>query len=268
MEDSFNISSKELTDLLNVKADQYNSPSFFTNDPISLPKQFTERKDIEIIGFIVALISWGKRESIIKNGERLVELMAHSPYEYVREYEEGMLDGKTFVHRTFNLTDLDFVIRALKSCYSQHETLEDWFYLKDGQTGIKERIINFRNEFLKTPHLQRSEKHIANPAKGSAAKRINMFLRWMVRKDEKGVDFGIWNTISMHELAIPLDVHTGNVARTLGLVTRKQNDWKTLEEIMFKLRNINPNDPCKYDYALFGMGVSGEIKAIEFILDQ
>lgn len=268
MGDSFKLNTKELTDLLNVKADQYNSPSFFDNDPISIPKQFTEKQDIEIIGFIVALISWGKRESIIKNGQKLVELMAHSPYAYIMEYEEGMLNGKSFVHRTFNIDDLDFVFRALKRCYSQHKSLEDWFYLKPNQTGVKERIINFREAFLETPHLQRSEKHIANPAKGSAAKRLNMFLRWMVRKDNKGVDFGIWSQIPMYELAIPLDVHTGNVARTLGLIQRKQNDWKTLEEIMIKLRNIDPNDPCKFDYALFGMGVSGEIKAIEFILEQ
>src|SRR5690554_2744899 len=250
---------REIEELLNVKVQQFNAPNFIKEDPILLPHQFRKKQDIEIIGFIVALIAWGKRKMIIDNGNKLIEIMDHSPFDYLMNYETGILSDGAFVHRTFNTDDLDFVFRALKNCYSQHESLEAWFSLKDDEKGVKQRIINFRNIFLETPHQKRSEKHIANPEKGSAAKRINMFLRWMVRKDDKGVDFGIWNTISMNELYVPLDVHTGNVARTLGLITRKQNDWKALEELMDNLRKMDSSDPCKYDFALFGLGVSGEI---------
>lgn len=251
---------KEIEELLNVKVQQFNAPNFIKEDPILLPHQFRKKQDIEIIGFIVALIAWGKRKMIIDNGNKLIEIMDHSPFDYLMNYETGILSDGTFVHRTFNTDDLDFVFRALKKCYSQHDSLEAWFSLKDDEKGVKQRIINFRNIFLETPHQKRSEKHIANPEKGSAAKRINMFLRWMVRKDDKGVDFGLWNKIEMHELFIPLDVHTGNVARTLGLITRKQNDWKALEELMTNIKPMDKNDPCKYDFALFGLGVSGELK--------
>ncbi|PWH87127.1 TIGR02757 family protein [Brumimicrobium oceani] len=260
MEDSFNLDFKEIKDLLNVKVEQFNTVDFIKDDPVLLPHRFRKKQDIEIIGFIVALIAWGKRKMIIDNGNKLIEIMNHGPYDYVMNYETGMLSEKAFVHRTFNTDDLDFVLRALKNCYSQHESLESWFELKPSESGVKQRIINFRKAFFETSHQQRSEKHIANPAKGSAAKRINMFLRWMVRKDDNGVDFGIWNTIGMNELNVPLDVHTGNVARTLGLITRKQDDWKALEELMENLRKMDANDPCKYDFALFGLGVSGEMK--------
>lgn len=259
MEDSFSLEFREITDLLNVKVEQFNTVDFIKDDPVLLPHRFRKKQDIEIIGFIVALIAWGKRKMIIDNGEKLIEIMDHSPFEYVMNYETGMLSEKAFVHRTFNTDDLDFILRALKACYTEHESLEAWFSLSPSEQGVKQRIINFRKAFLETTHQKRSEKHIANPEKGSAAKRINMFLRWMVRKDDKGVDFGIWNTISMNELYVPLDVHTGNVARTLGLITRKQNDWKALEELMDNLRKMDSSDPCKYDFALFGLGVSGEI---------
>lgn len=260
MDDSFSIDIKEITDLLNVKVQQFNTVDFIKDDPVLLPHRFHKKQDIEIIGFIVALIAWGKRKMIIDNGEKLIELMGHAPHDYVLNYETGMLAEKAFVHRTFNTDDLDFVLRALKACYTKNDSLEAWFKLNPSESGIKQRIINFRKAFFETPHQQRSEKHIANPAKGSAAKRINMFLRWMVRKDDKGVDFGIWNSIGMNELYVPLDVHTGNVARTLGLITRKQDDWKALEELMTNLQKMDENDPCKYDFALFGLGVSGEMK--------
>ncbi len=259
MGNSFSLNISDIADLLNVKVEQFNTVDFIKDDPVLLPHRFRKKQDIEVIGFIVALIAWGKRIMIINNGEKLIEIMGNSPHDYVMNYETGMLSDKAFVHRTFNTEDLDFVLRALKSCYAQHNSLESWFALKPSETGVKQRIINFRKAFFETPHQQRSEKHIANPEKGSAAKRINMFLRWMVRKDEKGVDFGIWNSIGMDELYVPLDVHTGNVARTLGLITRKQDDWKSLEELMDNLRKMDANDPCKYDFALFGLGVSGEI---------
>ncbi|WP_240623423.1 TIGR02757 family protein [Brumimicrobium aurantiacum] len=259
MEDLFNLNNKEIKDLLEVKVKQFNAVDFIQDDPILLPHQFKRKQDIEIIGFIVALIAWGKRKMIINNGEKLIKLMNHAPFEYILDYEKGMLPEKAFTHRTFNTDDLDFVFRSLKRCYQENDSLEAWFQLKDGEKGVKQRIINFRNHFLATPHEKRSEKHIANPGKGSAAKRINMFLRWMVRKDENGVDFGIWKDIQMNELFLPLDVHTGNVARKLGLITRKQDDWKALEELIENLRKMDDNDPCKYDFALFGLGVSGEL---------
>ena len=260
MDDFSNLHFDEIKELLELKVKQFNTVDFIKDDPILLPHRFQEKQDIEIIGFIVALIAWGKRKMIIENGERLIELMEGSPFQFVMEYETGMLSDKAFVHRTFNTSDLDFILRALKNCYSNYDSLEKWFYLNDNEEGVKSRIHNFRNEFLKVDHNQRSEKHIANPIKGSAAKRINMFLRWMVRKDKNGVDFGIWNDLSMHELFVPLDVHTGNTARTLGLITRNQNDWKALEELMANLQKMDAKDPCKYDFALFGLGVSGELK--------
>lgn len=260
MEDLYSLEFKEIKELLNVKVEQFNTVDFIKDDPVLLPHRFRKKQDIEIIGFIVALIAWGKRKMIIDNGNKLIEIMDHSPFDYVMNYETGMLSEKAFVHRTFNTDDLDFILRALKDCYSKNESLEDWFALNTDEKGVKQRIINFRRYFMDTPHEKRSEKHIANPEKGSASKRINMFLRWMVRKDEKGVDFGIWNSIGMEELYVPLDVHTGNVARTLRLITRKQDDWKALEELMGNLREMDDKDPCRYDFALFGLGVSGEMK--------
>lgn len=262
MENSYKLSPEEIKLLLNAKVVQYNMLDFINSDPILLPHRFRRKQDREIVAFIIALIAWGKRKMIIDNGEKLLEIMDNDPFNFILAYEQGMLGEKAFTHRTFNTTDLDFVFRALQQCYNEYDSMEDWFYLKPGETGIKNRIINFRNEFMKVPHEQRSEKHIANPAKGSATKRINMFLRWMVRKDENGVDFGIWDKIAMHELYVPLDIHTSTVARTLGLITRKQDDWKALEELMENLRKLDPNDPAKYDFALFGLGESGELKEI------
>ncbi|WP_107038257.1 TIGR02757 family protein [Brumimicrobium mesophilum] len=259
MEDLSSLNFNEIENLLNVKVQQFNTIDFIKDDPVLLPHRFGKKQDIEIIGFIVALIAWGKRKMIIDNGNKLIDLMENSPFEYVKNYETGMLSEKAFVHRTFNTQDLDFILRALKNCYAKNDSLEAWFSLNSDEKGVKQRIINFRKTFMEIPHEKRSEKHIANPEKGSASKRINMFLRWMVRKDEKGVDFGIWNSIDMNELYVPLDVHTGNVARALGLITRKQDDWKALEGLMENLRNMDENDPCKYDFALFGLGVSGEL---------
>lgn len=268
MENSFNLKPTEVNELLIVRSEQYNTPSFFQNDPISIPKQFKNQKDIEIIGFLVATISWGKRESIINSGKKLVKIMGESPYEYVKDYEDGMVFNSEFVYRTFNTVDLDFFLRALRECYSKNESLESWFYLNQGEFGIKQRIVNFRNQFLSVSHEKRSEKHIPNPEKGSAAKRINMFLRWMVRKDSNGVDFGIWKDIKSYELYIPLDIHTSRIARSLGILERKQNDWKALEALMQYLRNLDPNDPAKFDFALFGIGITGELDELEKYMDK
>jgi uncharacterized protein (TIGR02757 family) len=208
------------------------------------------KEDIEIVAYLVSTIAWGQRKSIIKNGERLIEIMENNPHEFILNYTPQKLD---FVHRTFNAIDLDFFFRSLRNIY-ENGGLENAFSAHPEIEGIKGRIVHFRELFLDTEHEKRSEKHISNPLKGSAAKRINMFLRWMVRDDKQGVDFGIWKSVPASELFIPLDVHTSRHARNLGLIQRKQDDWKALEELMSKLRKFDPVDPAKYDFALFGIG--------------
>lgn len=246
------MNAEELKEFLDFKTNEYNNSSFISTDPIQIVHQFSKKEDIEIVGFLIATIAWGNRTSIIKNGHRLVKIMGNDPYEFVLNYSpKKKLD---FVHRTFNAIDLDFFFRSLQNIYQNKGGLESTFIKNNGEEGVKERIVNFRNTFLEVEHEKRSEKHISNPDKNSAAKRINMFLRWMVRSDKNGVDFGIWNSISTSELMIPLDVHTSVNARKLGLLTRKQNDWKALEELMSSLRKMCPEDPSKYDFALFGLG--------------
>lgn len=241
---------EELKEYLDFKAQQYNTPVFIESDPIQLPHRFSKKEDIEIVAFLVSTIAWGKRSMIIKSGERLIDIMGNDPHNFILDYTTSSL---SFVHRTFNNVDLDFFFRSLRQLYQQGG-LEAAFEPHADYPGVQGRIIQFRERFLETAHEPRSEKHLSNPAKNSAAKRLNMFLRWMVRNDNCGVDFGLWNNIPMSELYIPLDVHTANVSRELGLLQRKQNDWKALEEIMNVLKKMNPADPAKYDYALFGIG--------------
>tara|TARA_B110000037_G_scaffold188288_1_gene219519 strand:+ start:44353 stop:45108 length:756 start_codon:yes stop_codon:yes gene_type:complete len=251
------LNQQELKEYLDFKSEEFNNVAFIIDDPISIPHLFSKKEDIESIGLIMATISWGQRKTIIKNGHQLVDLMGHSPFDFIMNASSKDLDSFHFVHRTFNTDDLRFFILGLRSIYEKSNGgLEAAF-----NTGksMGERIYGFRQAMLETAHDKRSEKHISNPLSGSASKRINMYLRWMVRNDNKGVDFGIWSGISPSELYIPLDVHTGNVARKLGLIKRKANDWKALEELMVFVRNFDPKDPCKYDYALFGLGVTGEI---------
>lgn len=246
------INLQQLRSTLNAKVVQYNHPSFIATDPIQVPHGFTLMQDIEIAGFLAASIAWGNRTMIIKNAARLMEIMEQQPYEYVMHAgpeELKKLDG--FVHRTFNADDAIQFVYSLRNIYHQYGSMEKAF---KGHS-VKDRIHHFRTVFFREDHLQRTEKHVSDPFKGSAAKRINMFLRWMVRQDEGGVDFGIWNNISPAELIIPLDVHSGRAARKLGLLQRKQNDWKAAEELTTNLRLLDPEDPVKYDYALFGMGV-------------
>jgi len=241
---------QELSEFLIFKATHYENTDFLESDPIQLVHRFSKKEDIEIAGFLIATIAWGNRKSIIKSGEKLLEMMGNSPHDFILNYRELNDD---FVHRTFNSVDLDFFFRSLKNIYSKG-TLEDCFIEDAKIYGMQGRIANFRKEFLSVPHEARSEKHLSNPLKNSACKRINMFLRWMVRPANNGVDFGIWLTISPSELYLPLDVHTSNNARRLGLLTRKQDDWKALEELMINLRKIDRNDPLRLDFALFGLG--------------
>lgn len=247
----------QILSLLNNKVLEYNRPNFIDSDPISIPHKFIEQKDIEISAYLTSIISWGRRPAILKGANRLMDLMGYEPYNFIMnagQTELKQLEG--FVYRTFNSDDLLFVVEAMKNLYSNYSNMEELANKCFTENNdIKDVIIGIRNELLKTEHLKRSEKHLANPETGSAAKRTNMFLRWMIRQDTNGVDFGIWNKIPSSALMIPLDVHSGNIARQLGILTRKQNDWKAVEELTTKLREFDPHDPVKYDFALFGIGV-------------
>lgn len=245
----------ELKDFLERKTRQYNKPGFIDSDPINIPRQFSQKEDIEISGFLTATIAWGQRVTIIKNARQLMTLMDHAPHDFILNFEDSDLAAmKGFVHRTFNFDDLMLFLCSLQNIYRNHQGLESAFKAKE--TGeAKEAIGTFRKLFFEVPHLKRSEKHVSNPNKNSSCKRLNMFLRWMVRKDNAGVDFGIWHQINPAKLSCPLDVHSGRVARKLGLLQRKANDWRAVAELDGNLRKLDPKDPVKYDYALFGLGV-------------
>ena len=250
------MNQNELKEFLDTKVLLYNNRDFIESDPIQIPHLFQKKEDIEIIGFLVATIAWGNRKSIIKNGKRLVEIMGNSPYDFILNFtqkDSKYLSG--FVHRTFNELDLNYFIIALKHIYIHHKGLEAVFSNPSKNNTLQHSIHQFKKNFFSLPHLTRTEKHVSDPLKNSAAKRINMFLRWMVRKDANGVDFGIWKSIPTSLLSCPLDVHSGNVARKLGLLKRKQNDAKALLELDTSLRKLDPIDPVKYDFALFGLGV-------------
>lgn len=251
---------EELKSFLDEKADRYNTPDFIENDPIQIPHRFSLKQDVEIAGFLAATISWGNRKSIIKSAEKMLEIMGNSPYDFVISHTEK--DLKSFqdksIHRTFNGEDFAYFIRQFSRIYKENESLENLFMLKDQETSFLHAIERFRNGFLET-EKHRSQKHISSPYKNSSAKRIIMFLRWMVRKDKHGVDFGIWKNIDQKYLSIPLDVHTGNISRKLELILRTQNDWKTVAELDAAVRKFDENDPAKYDFALFGLGVTKEL---------
>ncbi len=250
------MTTQELKTFLDQKATEYNTLDFVATDPIQLPHRFEKKEDIEIVSLLVSTIAWGNRKSIIKSGERLIDIMGNDPHNFILNYESDV--HLEFKHRTFNAIDLDFFFRALKNLY-QNEGLEKAFVAHSEIPGVKGRIVSFRERFLETPHEKRSEKHISNPLKNSAAKRLNMFLRWMVRRDNQGVDFGIWKTIHPAELYLPLDTHTSTYARKLKLLSRKQDDWKALEELMTNLKKFDAEDPVKYDFALFGLGAFEQI---------
>ncbi|CDF79098.1 conserved hypothetical protein (DUF2400) [Formosa agariphila KMM 3901] len=250
------MTKNELKEFLDEKVILYNNPKFIESDPIQIPHQFTLKEDIEISGFLTATISWGNRKSIIKNAKSMMELLDNSPYDFVINHSEKDLESlNAFVHRTFNGDDLSQFIKSLNHIYTQHSGLEMLFSKYASTDSLQPSIHEFKNVFFENPHLQRTQKHISDPLKNSAAKRINMYLRWMVRNDNTGVDFGIWNSLSPSQLSCPLDVHSGNVARKLGLLSRKQNDGKALLELDTALRALDENDPVKYDFALFGLGV-------------
>jgi uncharacterized protein (TIGR02757 family) len=246
--------NKELKDLLEHKFNLYNSTNFIIEDPISIPHAYNQKEDIEIISFLISIISWGNRKSIIKSGNKLTEILGSSPIDFIMRFKERDLKKIDFVHRTFNKFDLIYFLKSLKNIYEKHDGLENVFSKNLNDEFMYNNISNFRKIFFSLNHEKRTEKHISNPKKNSACKRINMFLRWMVRNDGV-VDFGIWKKIKPSMLSCPLDVHTANIGRKLNLISRKQNDLKTVLELDQKLRLFDKNDPVKYDYALFGMGV-------------
>lgn len=246
----------ELKEFLDAKVQQYEHPKFLETDPIQVPHRFTRKEDIEISAFLTATIAWGNRRSIINNALKLMELMGHSPYDFVLEYTDGPTkELSSFVHRTFNGEDLDYFVKSLRNIYLNHGGLEAVFAEHAKEDSLQTAISDFKKIFFELPHPLRTQKHLSDPLKGSAAKRINMFLRWMVRSNATSVDFGLWKNISPSQLSCPLDVHSGNVARKLKLLTRKQNDAKALAELDKNLRKLDPSDPVKYDFALFGLGV-------------
>ena len=242
---------------LDQKYISFNHPAFIETDPIQVPAQFTIKENIEIAGFLAATLAWGQRPTIIRNALKLVTLMNNNPLEFLLNTpEDEWVIFSDFKHRTYNGIDCLFFMKSLRNIYQNHGGLEQVFttgYLKDHT--IFSSLVHFRKIFFELEHEHRTEKHVSDVEKGAAAKRLNMYLRWMVRTDKSGVDFGLWKQIPNSALMLPLDIHTGNVARKLGLLTRTQNDWRSVEEITAKLREFDPEDPIKYDFALFGLGV-------------
>lgn len=252
----------ELKELLERLYDKYNREEFIACDPISVPHRFTGRDDREVAGFLSATIAWGNRKSIVANGHRLMRLMDDAPADFVRNASERELEGlATYVHRTFNGDDLHDFVLALRRMDRLYGGIGAFFEGRYVATqNIAQALADFRHEFFQSDHAPHSEKHLSSIAKGAACKRLCMYLRWMVRRDERGVDFGEWTRIPMSALYIPLDVHAGNMARALGLLTRRQNDWRAVEEVTARLRTFDPEDPVRYDYSLFGAGVDGYLK--------
>ena len=246
----------ELKSFLDEKVELYNNFNFIESDPVQIPHLFQKKEDIEIAGFLSATIAWGNRKMIIQNSHKMMNLMGNSPFDFVMSHSQKDLDKvENFVHRTFNGSDFSTFIKGLQHIYCNHDGLESVFSKDYKNENLQRNISEFKKLFFEIDHQYRTQKHISDPMNNSAAKRINMFLRWMVRQDKKGVDLGIWTNISPSLLSCPLDVHSGNVARKLGLLTRKQNDGKALAELDVALRNLDKNDPVKYDFALFGLGV-------------
>ncbi len=254
------MSFDEMRGLLNERAGYFNNPAFIPSDPVSVPHRYSTKEDIEISAFITAIISWGQRPVILKNATLFMGLMNHEPYQFIlHATPRDLKPFSSFVHRTFNGTDAVYFIKALQHIYKNHQGLEKVFEkaLQKSNGSMPDAIAGVREIFFSKTTPGRSAKHFANPLKNASAKRINMFLRWMVRNDKNGVDFGIWPSVSPAQLYCPLDVHSGRVARDLGLLSRRQDDWKAVDELTGNLRLFDPADPVKFDFALFGLGVMG-----------
>lgn len=248
---------EQLFNFLESKYHYYNRSSFIELDPISVPHNFTIKEDIEIAAFLTAIISWGNRKSIIQNALKLMEIMDNSPFDFmVNASDADIAPFKNFVYRTFQGTDCHYFIKSIQNIYKNHNGLEVSISgFINRERSIQKGLSQFKGFFFSQSHQIRSEKHLPDPIKNSAAKRMNMFLRWMVRSDSSGIDFGLWKTLKPAMLKCPLDVHTGNVSRALGLLQRKPNDWKSVEELTYNLALLDPDDPVKYDIALFSLGI-------------
>lgn len=255
---------EQLKALLDEKVATYNTPAFIADDPISIPHRFTLQQDIEIMGLFAAVFAWGQRKTIINKCNELIDLFGGTPYDFILNHSDADLKGLLqFKHRTFNATDLLYFVEFLNYYYRKHDSLEGAFTIRvnplDKHMGVG--LTGFHNLFFSLEDApERTRKHIATPVRGSTCKRLNMYLRWMVRNDDKGVDFGLWKSIKPSQLLCPLDLHVDRVARRLGLIQSTQTNWKTVLELTDNLRRLDPEDPVKYDFALFGMGVIESVK--------
>lgn len=247
----------DLKTFLDDKADQFNRPAFIENDPVSIPHKFSKKQDVEIAGFFAAVLAWGQRITIIRKCTELMSWMENDPHDFILHHRRKDLHRfESFRHRTFNGTDALYFIAALRSLYFRFDSMEDAFHVSKSDATVEKGLINFHHTFFSLPdHPVRTKKHLPTPEKKSTCKRLNMYLRWMVRNDKCGVDFGIWNKISPAQLVCPCDVHVERVARRLKLIRRKQTDWQTALELTENLRRLDPADPVKYDFALFGIGI-------------
>ena len=250
---------KNLQSYLDAQVEKYNRPDFITGDPISIPHRFSKLQDKEIIGFWTAMLAWGQRKTIINSANKLIELTDSAPHDFILNHtEKDRARFLDFKHRTFQPTDTLWFLEFLQRYYRKNTSLETAFsrHLTAKEVTVEKALRGFHDLFFADENApQRTRKHIATPARKSSCKRLNMFLRWMVREDDKGVDFGLWKSIKPAQLLIPLDVHVDRVARRLGLLQRKQTDWLSVLELTENLRKFDAEDPVKYDFALFGAGV-------------
>ncbi|MFI3320027.1 MAG: TIGR02757 family protein [Rikenellaceae bacterium] len=256
------LSREDLHALLEDLHDRFNRSEFVEADPISVPHRYESRDDREVAGFFASTIAWGNRKAIVKSAHRMMECMGDAPADFVRNASEEDLRGlESYVHRTFNGLDFRDFVMCLRGIYERWGGIGNLFECSYEECGsMAESLSKFRGEFFMPTHQPRCEKHLSSIDKGAACKRTNMFVRWMVRRDNRGVDFGEWTKIPMSALYIPLDVHSGNMARALGLLSRKQSDWRAVAELTANLREFDVNDPVKYDFALFGAGIDGFLK--------
>lgn len=257
-----NLSRTQIKEYLDELNHKYNNADFVADDPISVPHRYTDHRDIEIAGFLASTIAWGQRRTIVKNAHRMVEMMDDAPFDFVTNHTQSDLRAlEGFVHRTFNDHDFMFFVSSLKNVYDNHGGIGQFFQNSYAQSqDLRLALSEFRSVFLGDGAPSRTSRHVSNIDKGATCKRLLMYLKWMVRKDNLGVDFGIWDKIPSSALYLPIDVHSGNTARLLGLLERKQNDWRAVEEITSVLREFDANDPVQYDFALFCAGIYGELK--------
>lgn len=256
------MNKEELRYLLEHLHDKYNRPEFIEPDPISIPHSFSDRHDREVAGFMAATIAWGNRKAIVKSAARMMQYMDYSPADFVRNASASELAHlQSYVHRTFNGQDFTDFVLAIRGITERWGGIGEFFEQNYVATQSIPQVLSlFRKEFFSIEHNPHCEKHLSSIDKGAACKRLNMYLRWFVRRDDRGVDFGLWKKIPMSALYLPLDVHTGNMGRALGLLTRKQSDWKATDEITSSLREFCSDDPVRYDYSLFGAGIDGYLK--------